>query len=319
MCLFYLIFCVYISLVIAVYQHFGAASVLDPCSGWGDRLLGASAAKCVQSYIGFDPNKCLRPGYAELLNVSVGAKVTGLSESSLRLSNGFQVHSLPFEVGAPRLVPDNSVDLVFTSPPFFDYEMYNPDNPKYRNWLTEFYEPLFVQAARCVKPHGFVCIHIGDTSAGEIVSFLKNRVHQICSLQLTHLLGLTGVMSNKVREVWVFRNTQAQLMRQPSVTSAIVSEKRREWISQLTNPAIRPREFFSVELKKNFVLLDDGVHCLGGTKQRLLGRLMHTIPQREIIYAGPGEGMAQVALAYTAKYDFRLIHMMKLQYIRIKV
>jgi hypothetical protein len=29
--------------------------------GWGDRLLGASAAKCVQTYIGFDPNKALRP------------------------------------------------------------------------------------------------------------------------------------------------------------------------------------------------------------------------------------------------------------------
>ena len=73
------------------------------------------------------------------------------------------MHSLPFEVGAPLLVADNSCDLVFTSPPFFDYEMYHPGNPQYRDWLTDFYEPLFVQAARCVKPHGFVCIHIGDT------------------------------------------------------------------------------------------------------------------------------------------------------------
>lgn len=277
-----------------MYQYFGAEVVLDPCSGWGDRLLGASAARCVKSYTGFDPNRCLRPGYAELLRESVGARVTGLSDSSLRMSNRFQVHSLPFEVGAPRLVQDQSCDLVFTSPPFFDYEMYNPLNPQYRDWFTEFYEPLFVQAARCVKPHGFVCIHIGDTSAGKIVSFLKERVHRICPLQLTHTLGLTGVMSRKLREVWVFRSTQAPLFRLPAPS-------RIKWISQVTNPPLVPRDLFCSHLKLSFVLLDDGACCLGGTKQRLLGRLLQQISQQEIVYAGPGGGMAQVALAFTTR------------------
>ena len=26
----------------AVYEHFGAQAVLDPCAGWGDRMLGAT-------------------------------------------------------------------------------------------------------------------------------------------------------------------------------------------------------------------------------------------------------------------------------------
>ena len=30
------------------------------------------------------------------------------------------------------LKADNSFDFVFTSPPFFDYEMYSPENPDYR-------------------------------------------------------------------------------------------------------------------------------------------------------------------------------------------
>jgi hypothetical protein len=281
-----------------VYQHFGASVVLDPCAGWGDRLLGASACPGLRTYIGFDPNKCLRPGYAQLLRHSVGARVTDLSSSSMRMSNSFEVHSLPFELGAPRLVRDSSCDLVFTSPPFFDYEMYSPDNPEYVDWLKEFYEPLFVQAARCVKPHGFVCIHIGDTSAGEIVPFLQQRVQQVCPLQLSHKLGLTGVMSRKLREVWVFRNTQAPLFRQPSQS---VSARRREWIARLTNPPFRPKEIFSPALQKDFVLLDDGALCVGGTKQRLLGRLLESIPQQEVVYAGPEGGMAQVALAYTTR------------------
>ena len=270
-------------------------------SGWGDRLLGASATDCVRKYIGFDPNKCLRPGYAELLHESVGARVTSLSEDCVKFSNDFQVYSLPFEVGAPKHVPDDSCDLVFTSPPFFDYEMYNPNNPQYRDWLKEFYEPLFVQAARCVKPHCFVCIHIGDTSAGEIVPFLKNRVRQICSLELVYTIGFMGVMSNKMREVWIFRNTQAPLYRRLSAAGDI-SSQRKEWIAKLTNPPIRPRQIFSPERNMSFLLLDDGEYCVGGTKQRLLGRLLAQIPQREIVYAGPGGGMAQVALAYTARY-----------------
>ena len=29
----------------SLYEYFGAKSVLDPCAGWGDRLIGAAAAK----------------------------------------------------------------------------------------------------------------------------------------------------------------------------------------------------------------------------------------------------------------------------------
>lgn len=119
------------------------------------------------------------------------------------------------------------------------------------------------------------CYTLYLCSAGEIVPFLKERVHQVCSLQLVHTLGLTGVMSQKLREVWVFRNTQAPLPLQPSLASSGLSSRRKEWISQLTNPPLRPRDF-SVNIRgqsspTSFVLLDDGAHCVGGTKQRLLG------------------------------------------------
>jgi hypothetical protein len=54
-----------------------------------------------------------------------------------------------------------SFDLVFTSPPFFDYEMYNPSNPQYKNWINEFYHPLFLQSCRCVKVQYIdICIFV---------------------------------------------------------------------------------------------------------------------------------------------------------------
>jgi hypothetical protein len=189
----------------AMYMHFGAATVLDPCAGWGDRLVGAAAAAAagtVQKYVCFDPNLTLRPGYAALMKL-FGHEVTALSDQKIEFSNGFEVRCQPFEEGAKQL-RTCSFDLVFTSPPFFDYEQYNPGNPQYVDWLDQFYKPLFVQACRCVKVGHFVCIHVGDTSAGNINEFMKVTMRMHCPLKLVKRVGLQGKMSEQTRSVWVF-------------------------------------------------------------------------------------------------------------------
>jgi hypothetical protein len=187
----------------ALYRHFNASSVLDPCSGWGDRLLGAAVCSTVSKYVAFDPNRSLRPGYVDTL-AACGYDMTELTSTSIKFSNNFELHALPFEIGALRIEND-SFDLVFTSPPFFDYEMYNPLNPDYKDWLTEFYEPMFIHACRCVKPGHYVCIYIGDTSAGAITPFIRDRVKLICPLELVPSVGFMGLVSTKIRGMWVFR------------------------------------------------------------------------------------------------------------------
>lgn len=285
----------------AIYSFFHAETVLDPCAGWGCRLIGAAAANkpAVRRYVAFDPNRNLRPGYAKLMKL-FGHSVANIHDNLLQFSNGFEVRSLPFEKGALELA-DNSFDLVFTSPPFFDYEMYNPDNPDYKDWIKDFYEPLMQQACRCVKPGHYVCIHIGDTSAGAIVPFLKEKVHLICDLKLVFNLGLKGVMSNKTRDVWVFQKGIAPVSNPLSSSSAAMrithSEENIRKINSITNPRIQVIPI--TEGVNTYRLIDDGV-CIGGTKQRLLGRIVREIPAAELIYAGPDGGIAQVALAYTA-------------------
>ena len=187
----------------AIYELFGATSVLDPCAGWGDRLIAAAASPAVERYVGFDPNRALRPGYARLMSL-MGHDVAQIDEARATFRNGFEVRVAPFEAGA-KFLDDESFDLVMTSPPFFDYEAYSPANPAYRDWIEEFYKPLFVEAARCVKPDGHVAIHIGDTSAGAIEPFLQHTVHKICNLRLAYKIGLRGTMSGKDRTVWVFK------------------------------------------------------------------------------------------------------------------
>jgi hypothetical protein len=49
-----------------------------------------------------------------------------------------------------------------------------------------------------------------------------------------------------------------------------------------------------------FIVYDDS-KLIGGTKSRLLNKLLPTLKESEIVYAGPSTGLAQVALAYNAK------------------
>ena len=190
----------------AIYEYFGCPKiVLDSCSGWGDRLLGAEVAG-VQQYVGFDPNFNLRPGYADIMALC-GHQPTELSPDYIGFSNSYKIYSSPFEVGA-TLLEDNSVDFIFTSPPFFDYEIYSDTNPRYRDWIKGFYEPLFKQCSRIVKPNCYVCIYLNDTSAGEIDKFIKEDVCKITKLVLQeNHIGFRGVWSNEVRKIWVFKKS----------------------------------------------------------------------------------------------------------------
>lgn len=189
----------------AIYQYFQQPTiVLDPCSGWGDRLLGAITAN-IPTYIGFDPNYKLKTGYSSILNLDNITPINS-TDYSVEYSNSYVLYSLPFE---SNQLLDNSVDFIFTSPPFFNYEIYSDENPIYDDWIEEFYIPLFIQCARVIKPNCYVCIYLNDTSAGEIQSFLMNVVPTICSLQLqSKSIGFKGIWSNSIRKIWVYQKIE---------------------------------------------------------------------------------------------------------------
>jgi hypothetical protein len=213
----------------SIYEYFQVECVLDPCAGWGDRLIGATVSNCVKKYVGFDPNRALIPGYVDIMrsfghsenpqvetkphvslntqvetktNVSLNTQVE--TKTNVSFTNGFEIYAEPFEVGS-LAYPPNSFDFAFTSPPYFDYEDYTPSNPKYKNWIQEFYTPLFQQVERLLKPNSFFAIHIGDTSAGEISSFLFNQVSQISKLRYVSKIGLKGTQSHKIRDIYLFQ------------------------------------------------------------------------------------------------------------------
>jgi len=197
----------------AIYSYFGLGNdttsansfwVLDPCAGWGDRLFAAAAAcPFIDKYVAFDPNYHLRDGYKEIME-TCGIRLADASDRSLIFSNGFEVHSLAFEKGI-RVFPKNTFHLAFTSPPFYDYEVYTEDNPVYKDWETEFYQPLFSEVARVLVPGGHFCLHMGETTAGSLTAFLEKWVETNLPFKLIYKFGLVGLYSSKTRDVWVYQ------------------------------------------------------------------------------------------------------------------
>ena len=108
----------------AIYRRFAPPSnavVYDPCGGWGGRLLGAALAGNVASYVACEPSAASHAGLgqlSELLRVHAAA-------AAARGAPSHRMHVELLRRGAEVTeLPPASVDLVFTSPPYFNLELY---------------------------------------------------------------------------------------------------------------------------------------------------------------------------------------------------
>lgn len=142
-----------------LYNRFASKNVLDFSAGWGDRLIGALACDSVTSYIAYDPNKKLKKGHDKIIQDFSGNKK---NESYKIFYKGFEDADLT----------NKTFDTVFTSPPFFSFEVYDDDdknqsinrNRGFINWVKNF---LFTSIAKCwkhLKTGGYLAIYIGDVS-----------------------------------------------------------------------------------------------------------------------------------------------------------
>jgi hypothetical protein len=111
-----------------VYKKFHAEKVLDPTAGWGGRLLGASSLGI--EYVGIDTNLNLKEGYEKMI-------------SDLDLKGCQMIWKSCFDVDFRDIDPD----LVLTSPPYGDMEIYEYMNPwgSMEKFYYEFMIPLMLK------------------------------------------------------------------------------------------------------------------------------------------------------------------------------
>ena len=119
-------------------------AVLDPCHGWGGRMVGFMLSKA-SSYVGIDP----APHSSKLQEMFDDLSVYLFEPKKLRLINK------PFE---DVVLSESRYDFALTSPPYYNTEKYAGDQSSWRRyktlnkWIEGFYQPMIVGVAGALKP-----------------------------------------------------------------------------------------------------------------------------------------------------------------------
>lgn len=128
----------------------------DPSIGFSARMLGFASVVSDGTYIGTDPCAHMCKDARDV------ASQIGVLKQRLKL----EVHQIGSEKWMP---PEGSLDLVFTSPPYFDAEKYYDepgqcwrDYPGLNDWKTEYYSPTLRNAYVGLKPNRHLVLNVSS-------------------------------------------------------------------------------------------------------------------------------------------------------------
>jgi 16S rRNA G966 N2-methylase RsmD len=183
-----------------LFQHITGKDlrVLDFCSGYGGRLMGFWASKYSSHYVGIDPNTKLIGLYKEMVSW-LRTQQTHCKKYVTMVSNCAELveyENIKYEDGS--LVKDNLFDIVFTSPPYFDLEIYSKEEtqscikyPNLDNWKNNFLFATLNKVTKVLKNKGVLAINIKDSKKWHI---------SICDEMKTYIisLGFTFVETQKL-------------------------------------------------------------------------------------------------------------------------
>lgn len=176
--------------------------VLDPCGGWGGRMIGTSVV--CNSYTCCEPQPDTARGLLLLRDFI----------NTYRPEFHGNVHRLPFEDFQPVA---GTYDYALTSPPYYDTELYGDDEMQscvrytsFDAWCRGFYAPLVHNTMLALKPGSPFIVNIGSRKYP-----LAQALHDICGTAYTvddlgNLLGgKAGLKSGKVDGERFFRIRKA--------------------------------------------------------------------------------------------------------------
>ena len=156
----------------------GDVVVLDPCAGWGGRLLGTLCVPRLDkiTYVGVDPNRMNQSVYKTLTE-----RVTHyLKNEKLLGPRAASVTPVPFEdwlKTRAAIALRGKVDVAITSPPYgVATEIYEVEDnvpktkrtqsanryPTYAKWVDGFLKPMCVGVAAMLKPNGVFLLNIAN-------------------------------------------------------------------------------------------------------------------------------------------------------------
>jgi len=185
-----------------IYEKFGGDGVIwDMSCGWGGRLLGFLAASNTKHYIGTEPS-------------------TRTYDGLLQMSKEFDYINKKIDIykqGSEEYLPNkSSLDLCFTSPPYFDTEKYSDEPtqsyikyPTQDEWVNGFLRKTIENCYYGLKEGGYMLYNIANTPKYKFIEEQTVKISkelgfaQEDTLQLT----LSSVMGAgyKYEPIFVFK------------------------------------------------------------------------------------------------------------------
>ena len=136
---------------------------IDMSAGWGDRLITAIALDLME-YRGYDPNEDMDSAYKKIIE-------------ELGDDTKYSVSIEPFETAA---VAKDHFDIAFTSPPFFDYEIYSDSEtqsaskyPTVKEWTEDFIIPYAKNAMNALRNGGYLVLYIEQHEDDYVIRLIE--------------------------------------------------------------------------------------------------------------------------------------------------
>ena len=149
----------------ALYDYFDVKNVLDFSAGWGDRLAGFYASLNTELYVGLDPRVENHPIYHK--QAQYYDKLLTMFENEKKVF----FHTEPAE-DFDYSEYDDTFDIVFTSPPYFNVERYSYDDTqswvRYKtinDWNKDFLHKAIEKMWPSIRSGGKLCVNISDVNA----------------------------------------------------------------------------------------------------------------------------------------------------------
>lgn len=147
-----------------ICDYYKPKVVLDPCCGWGGRLLGTVASGA--SYVGFEP--CVET-YNNLWKL---VEFLGIGD-----------YVTIYNTGAENIKDyDIKADLVLTSPPYYDLEIYSDEDTQsyvsfgnYQEWKNGWLKPVILNCLDCLVESGISCWNVAPKMRDDITEIHAGR------------------------------------------------------------------------------------------------------------------------------------------------
>ena len=184
-----------------IYEKFGGETIWDMSCGWGGRLLGFLASSNTKHYIGTEPSSKTYDGLMEM------------KKDFSYLGKQVDIYKLGSEVYVPE---KESLDLCFTSPPYFDTEKYSEELtqsykkfPSEDKWVDGFLRKTIDNCCYGLKKNGYMLINIANTPKYKFIEEQTIKISKELGFiqEDTIQLTLSSVMGAgyKYEPIFVFR------------------------------------------------------------------------------------------------------------------